>query len=296
MQLLHPFSKKVVHLPPFTKLPYAFGTQTDENGVLSYQFGRIMNEHISDWSPNNARDLLLFKAITSSNPDPDSSHSPIVIIINMENSRRSLSYRRPGKDVYWSRVPGFHLNYDDFTFYKGDFYVLDCNGEVGIVKGLDGDGSSPFISPLSLREYDDTLEAGEESLYNLVATSTDLLKVIRDYNDWVDEDSESYGTTKGFRVFKLDFSCTKAPKWVVTKNIGDCALFLGTNNSFSVVPSDFPGCRCNCIYFTSHDVETLDYSGHDKGIFSLDDCMIEGVCPIDCKTICPRPLWYSTNP
>ncbi|KAF9592159.1 hypothetical protein IFM89_012588, partial [Coptis chinensis] len=174
LQLLHPFSKKVVHLPPLTKLPHAFGTRTDQNGVLFYLFGDLFRlDEISDWPSNEVRDIFLYKAITSSNPDPDSSHSPIVII--MENNQRSLYYFRSGKDDCWAIVPGLHLNYDDFTFYKGDFYVLDFKGEVGIVKGLDGDGSSPFISPLSLRKCDDMAMAGEESLYYLVATSTDLL-------------------------------------------------------------------------------------------------------------------------
>ncbi|TYH55721.1 hypothetical protein ES332_D09G254400v1 [Gossypium tomentosum] len=38
-------------------------------------------------------------------------------------------------------------------------------------------------------------------------------------------------------------------EWREMKNIGDCALFVGDNNSLSVVASDFCGCQSNCIYF-----------------------------------------------
>ena len=50
-------------------------------------------------------------------------------------------------------------------------------------------------------------------------------------------------------------------KWFEIESLGELALFLGDNSSISVLASNFPGCKPNCIYFT-HD---------EDGLISWDD-------------------------
>ncbi|KAF9588066.1 hypothetical protein IFM89_007307 [Coptis chinensis] len=62
---------------------------------------------------------------------------------------------------------------------------------------------------------------------------------------------------------------------------------VGVNDSFSVVASEFPGCKEDCIYF---------FTGEDKGVFNLQDGTIQTICPSDSKFISPQPIRFSANP
>ncbi|KAA8522322.1 hypothetical protein F0562_013317 [Nyssa sinensis] len=57
---------------------------------------------------------------------------------------------------------------------------------------------------------------------------------------------ENYGSF-GFQVLELN---VRNGKWVKVESLGNRALFLGCNSSFSVEASDITGCKANCIYFT----------------------------------------------
>ncbi|KAK8510153.1 hypothetical protein V6N13_103749 [Hibiscus sabdariffa] len=43
-------------------------------------------------------------------------------------------------------------------------------------------------------------------------------------------------------------------KWKEVQSLGGCALFTSDTISFSVVVSNFPRCRSNCIYYTDADL------------------------------------------
>ncbi|KAF8412283.1 hypothetical protein HHK36_000244 [Tetracentron sinense] len=84
------------------------------------------------------------------------------------------------------------------------------------------------------------------------------------YGDCIDEANavHAYQTTE-FRVFEPDLGKSNGGEWVEVKNLGDKALFLGHSYSMSIVASDFPNCKANCIYFTDDLEET--YYGHPDG-------------------------------
>ncbi|KAF9614318.1 hypothetical protein IFM89_018071 [Coptis chinensis] len=155
----------------------------------------------------------------------------------------------PRKDESWNSIQGDY-HYSDITFYKGNLYALRCTGEVDVVNGL--------------HNYDVSSTAPAASLVGSVGQ-----------NEWGDSD-RNYLVVSNNDLLKLNFS---ESKWLEVEGVGDLALFLGSNDSFSVVVSDFPGYRGNSIYF-SDDNFSKEY-GHDKGIFNLKDGSIEKIFPID---------------
>ncbi|KAK8555016.1 hypothetical protein V6N13_103747 [Hibiscus sabdariffa] len=54
-----------------------------------------------------------------------------------------------------------------------------------------------------------------------------------------------------FKVWRMKYY---GWKWMEMQSLGDCALFISDAISFSVVASDFPGCRPNCIYYIDADL------------------------------------------
>ena len=55
------------------------------------------------------------------------------------------------------------------------------------------------------------------------------------------------------------------------KSLGDEALFVGDNQSMSILASNFPGCQPNSIYFTddSIDVFAIKNTYRPKGPFDM---------------------------
>ncbi|KAL5720238.1 hypothetical protein ACHQM5_012920 [Ranunculus cassubicifolius] len=303
MQLVNPLSRKVLNLPALTNSPDVVGTIVSENRGVFYRVSGYLNrESYADWhqSAVDLRESFIYKAITS--PESDSMvQTPIVVCLPLKLA--NLFFCRQG-DESWTTIDCQNNRYSDITFFNGDLYALCMSGEVDIVRGLVG--FSPPITSL-FASISMTHDWRQTNNY-LVASSTELLQVVRFYSIWVcpenvrtelhirgdyrDEVMSVYSGcrfTEKFSVFRLDFT---AQTWVEVKNLGDRALFVGSNDSFSVVASEFPECRGNCIYF-SDDLKMRHFNGHDKGMYSLDDDKIEKICPINSKYICPRPFWYS---
>ncbi|PIA42712.1 hypothetical protein AQUCO_02000279v1 [Aquilegia coerulea] len=70
-------------------------------------------------------------------------------------------------------------------------------------------------------------------------------------------------------VYKLDFD---SMKWIELFDLGDYALFVGTNASFAVLTCDNPKIKRNSIYFTDDQDDCYrneDGGGHDMGIFDF---------------------------
>ncbi|KAF9594127.1 hypothetical protein IFM89_028381 [Coptis chinensis] len=136
MQLLHPFTRKVVQLPALTEFPYSVGTRFSEEEGFLYQLQESLDdtENISEVNSDYMRDFHIYKAVTS--PGLTNSSQPTVVIA-IPMVYRQLYFCRPGKDSKWKRVIGKTAYYSDVTLYKGDFYAVRHTGEVDVVKNLD---------------------------------------------------------------------------------------------------------------------------------------------------------------
>ncbi|XP_059635928.1 uncharacterized protein LOC132278127 [Cornus florida] len=88
--------------------------------------------------------------------------------------------------------------------------------------------------------------------------------------EWENHSLHNRDATLGFDVHKFDFDHNK---WEHVECLGDQALFVGLNTSFSISTCDYPQLMGNSIYFTD------DLHGHDNGVFHLEDGCIKPCYP-----------------
>ncbi|XP_019226064.1 PREDICTED: putative F-box protein At1g65770 [Nicotiana attenuata] len=201
------------------------------------------------------------KAVLSANPSQTSDYVLMVI----EGPNRFLSFWRPG-DLLWTRIgSGTSFQHvSDVVYFDGLFYTVAYGGCVYVcdVAGF-GPAKTHFVAKLP-RDPD-----AEYSV------------------KW------TYQTTN-IQVFQVDLA---VGKMIETRDLGDRAFFLGANASLSVQASQFPGIKCNHIYFTDNclieHTEFEEGGGSDMGVFNLADGSFqphyEG---ISLSRVCP-PLWVT---
>ncbi|KAK4843861.1 hypothetical protein QYF36_023305 [Acer negundo] len=104
-----------------------------------------------------------------------------------------------------------------------------------------------------------------------------------------EDESKSNYETYAFQIFEVDLSSNT---WKEVKNLGNKALFLGDNSSFSIEVLDVTRCKSNCIYFTDDCRESYcspDFCGRgggkDMGIYNIQDKSIE---PYIRKVVCGK--------
>ncbi|XP_043708185.1 F-box protein At2g26160-like [Telopea speciosissima] len=288
IQLLHPFTRAQIQLPPLTAFPSRLPVPLHQ--------GKEFAGHL--------RDYYIHKAIVGF---CSSESEAIVMAIRKEDDQ--LAFCRPGKDLRWTVFEGYLRRSHDVIFYKEQFYTVKGSGRVFMVSGLED--ASPQLTLVGHRP---TKPSYPSRLY-LVESSGDLLMVYRflDLYLYVDDDddedvvvdSDDDGTepvrlphrTVNFEVYKLDLG---EGNWVEVDNLGDRAVFVGYNDSFSVSASEFPGCRGNCIYFTDDYFEGYNRQKHgalDMGIFDLGDGTVEPLVGRNqIHYFMPPLVWFSTNP
>ena len=89
-----------------------------------------------------------------------------------------------------------------------------------------------------------------------------------------EEEEERKSVTESFKVHKLllnDQTKGSLEEHVEVKNLGDEALFVGDNQSMSILASNFLGCQPNSIYLTddSIDVSAIKNTYCPKGPFDM---------------------------
>ncbi|KAH7851022.1 hypothetical protein Vadar_006202 [Vaccinium darrowii] len=104
--------------------------------------------------------------------------------------------------------------------------------------------------------------------------------------------------TTAFRVFKLETSSSE-PKWIGVKDLDGGAIFLGLNQSFALSKSNLMGHRGDRIYYTDDDIcshKLHVYSGHDMGVFNLEDSKFETLCLTESESVKPPAVWITPMP
>ncbi|XP_059668962.1 uncharacterized protein LOC132314064 [Cornus florida] len=165
-----------------------------------------------------------------------------------------------------------------------------------------------FSSPQTIQEMKDYQSSHRQICYfvkHLVESSGDLLLVIRFFilesvseEDQFEDlyDKPMFHRTLRLDVHKLNFDLNK---WEPVACLNDRALFVGYNHSFSLSTRDYPELSENSIYFTEYSEEEGIYpnTGHDNGVFHLEDKSITYYCTHDWKLIelhsfwVPSPVW-----
>ncbi|KAF6154294.1 hypothetical protein GIB67_026750 [Kingdonia uniflora] len=202
-------------------------------------------------------ELTIIHATLSSHPTltRDSEDQFVVMALVGDNwDYARLAFCKPGDDN-WTIIQGAE-DCTDLSYCNGLLYCLNSCKKLVIVCDI---GTSSVVTQIDLPE-----SCGEYCHLYLRESSEELLllKARMKNNRLV-----------GFDVFRLDQSSSK---WYEVKSLGDRTIFLSYLGSISLLASNHPGTKPNCIYFLP--VHFKEY----YGVFSLEDDGIENF-PLDAK-------------
>ncbi|KAL6181056.1 hypothetical protein ACLB2K_047714 [Fragaria x ananassa] len=188
---------------------------------------------------------------------PSSPSSKSDYLVMAVNRWKRLAFCRPGGDG-WTIVNEEHVNhpaYHDITYYKGQYYIVDAEGQVWVCDIDDPkQARKRALNGHPIPVKPENFNQGQ--FYYLMESGGVLLTV--------------QCTTKNyerryFRVFEVPFDNGDWLDSEVT-NLGNRTLFLGSCSSFSVEASTYSGCKTNCIYFN----QPL-YGCSNFGVFTMED-------------------------
>ncbi|KAG5568732.1 hypothetical protein H5410_064246 [Solanum commersonii] len=208
---------------------------------------------LRDWEPTHENSYVsINKIILSANP---SFSSDFVVIISYSRHKSYLACWRPG-DLFWTPIDDVDEFGElwDIHYFNGQFYMITSSG----VWVIDEDYEPQLV--IQKNNY------GPRKQLYLVEVSGVLLLVSQfcKYDGFFG----SY-TTYDFRVWKLDLIRRKAKE---IKVLGDSAIFLGRNGSFSIDTSKSIRVKPNHIYFT----DNWKYGdGKDMGAYNFEDGKIQ---------------------
>ncbi|KAL1808635.1 hypothetical protein ACET3Z_025625 [Daucus carota] len=163
INLLHPFSRQQIPLPPLNTFP--------ESKIMT----------VSPVEPSmlaNAFDILIRKVAMSSEPRPKknaATPNPIVMVIYGECS--FLGYARLGEKS-WTNVNISSRRFYDIAFYQGKFYAIDCHGDV-FVCDIDDDSGAEQIKGTKIASCPPKPESGDFDMKYLVESHSGLWLVER---------------------------------------------------------------------------------------------------------------------
>nr|XP_028947443.1 F-box protein At2g26160-like [Malus domestica] len=228
--LVNPFTKETIRLPPLE-------FEAQDMNLWFHPYENFVQKVILSTDPSLNRDNYMVVAIY--------------------RGVCRLAFTKAG-EKYWRSI---HINVTDAVFYKNKIYAVGYR--LGSIFSVDVEKShayrrQPFIQIAPF------IEIGQADWEYLVESiKGDLLQV----RMFAIKDGRTKGSwTESFCVYKVVFDdSNRTIRKVEVKDIGDEALFLGVNHSFSVLASNFVGCKPNCIYHTCK----LNPTG--MNIFNLED-------------------------
>lgn len=234
-------------------------------------------------------DYYVSKATITADPILNANDCIVVVIYA---DKCYMSFIRPGKDTTWTYMDTACHAIDVFQREGGKFYALKLYGSL-VTFNITSESYSdvknfacdvPIVNTI-IRNY--LVDSNEK----------DLLMVER-HCDWEDPDNLHKRFALEFKVFRFNFDKCE---WIEKKTLGDdVALFIGENLAVSVVASNFPGCKQNCIYY-NHD---LDYMSHhdllyDFGVYDMADKSISKPYSEHLMTLLgminQRPIWFTPS-
>ncbi|XP_074276078.1 putative F-box protein At5g55150 [Silene latifolia] len=195
------------------------------------------------WPLHSESYLFMYdKFVLSENPSTNTDY----VLAMIFPANHDLAFWKSG-DKEWTLLNTHNSIFFDITFYKGEFYAVEQHGKI-IAMG----NSSPPARPRLVADLE--FQCTSPDLSYLVESNGVLLLVLRELEDY-----DAYTLELGcFTVCEIDVDTGEATE---KKSLGNRALFLGHNSSFSVEASP-PICKPNCIYYT--DNYEINYLTSDK--------------------------------
>ncbi|XP_049362059.1 F-box protein At2g26160-like [Solanum verrucosum] len=262
MNLLHPFSRKKIHLP-------------SQNALLNFHDGT--GYETNHWGCINL-------AVLSANPSLTSDY---VLMVHFYGPDICLAFCRPG-DLNWTHidVANFTAGVSALVYHKGEFYSMSRSGKVQALEFAGPNTTEqPIVKTLLVVETDENTLNPRVVEYYLVELSGALLLVIQFAISTCDGTNH---TTK-FKLYEVDI--TRGELKEEMKTLGNFSMFLGNNWASCIDSSKYSGVKPNHIYFAD---KWLNYSSYlDMSAYNFEDGKIESFYPGPGRRaqrlICPPP-------
>ncbi|XP_068342711.1 F-box protein SKIP23-like [Pyrus communis] len=192
-------------------------------------------------------DRYVHKATISADPVLNADECIVEVIFG---DGYLLASVRPGKDKTWTYREHRTWHFIDDVVHVGDkVYCVDRSDRLN----LDG----KIIEERIVRKR-----------YLVDLNKKEVLMVKRCFRMERKEGNRrrypSFVTQK-FEIFRWN---SEESKWIEMTSLGDVALFVGANDSASVLTSKLPGCQPDCIYFNS-DWQYIEWNRQDYGVYNL---------------------------
>ena len=181
-------------------------------------------------------DYFVIKATMSADPI---SNSKDCIVMVLYEPLSQLAFIRLGKDTRWTYIDKhgdeIYPWIDDVVLIEDKIYAVDIQSRLW---AFESTSKSTVDVQLVATEIEDRLR----KIYLVGSKKKGLLMIYRfsEYRPFTRE-------SRKFRIFELKSN----DEWIEKNDLGDIALFVGDNDSVSVVASMHSGCQSNCIYFVN---------------------------------------------
>ncbi|KAM5574629.1 putative F-box protein [Rosa sericea] len=251
-------------LNPFTRA-------TRDLSCRGWRFGRSTKLEQGRMIPKReqAPKLILFG-------DPSVNGDNSFMVVAFYTTDSTLGFIRGGQS-FWSSIETMEqYAITDAIFYKGQVYAVDKN--LGRIVSFDVKTCTSGNS-LKAKILTATYMRSSSQSYLVESTKGELLHVRRFLKVQREWGQLTMPVTLTFKVYKLVFDDNGyVVQQVELKTLGDETLFVGDNQSMSVLASSFSWCRPNSIYYTSDSITVEDdYRNFnsccqcDMGIFNLEE-------------------------
>ncbi|KAK3134273.1 hypothetical protein QOZ80_6AG0547120 [Eleusine coracana subsp. coracana] len=240
-------------------------------------------------------DYLYLRALISSDPSSDGSDCVVVLI---HRPRFQLSFARPG-DAYWTwiQAPPDNTEYCDCAFDGGTLYAMRYDGAI---HAFDLHGRPALERQVILRPQVKVTYRSTNYLIHAPWLNC-WLQVWRKMEESTDPAAAAHDCgkkvwkTKSIKVYQVDLV---AQTLVETKDLGEHALFVGSNYSFSLSSTDCPDGQPNHVYYTDNEEHYALYTPQcprDIGVYNMGDGSFHHIQPPCPWSNWPLPSWITPS-
>ncbi|KAF5200130.1 F-box skip23-like protein [Thalictrum thalictroides] len=214
-------------------------------------------------------DGSICKFVLSVNPAVDPNFVVMAIYGGFDGF---LAFYKPGNKA-WNLLDCKDM--DSVVYYKDQFYAMDVFGRTWACNVSSPRSSVSLIVP-ETNDDDVTMRHIVDSFGDLLQVKQILVLKNRTFCNFK------------FEVYKLDQT---ALKWVEIKSLSGRVLFFGYNLCMSLLASDIPGCKPDCIYY-AFDLFIMGKNEEDLAVYSLEDGSTERHYLTDSKIFfSSAPIW-----
>ncbi|KAF6154334.1 hypothetical protein GIB67_026790 [Kingdonia uniflora] len=236
--------------------------------------------------------LHISNATLSSHPTltrDSENHCLVMALVTVEFSSESIVFCKPGDDK-WTVIENVK-DCNDLAYCNGVLYCLSSIKRAVIVCDI---ATSSVVEQIDLPNSFE-----KRGRCYLIESFGELLLLRAHFGQRyaLGDERVALGDDRvvGFDVFRLDQS---SRKWSEVKSLGDRTIFLSRRSKISLLASNHPGTKPNCILFLVGNSILFLLGGKRYTVFSLEDNSTEEF-PFDAKLndqdSLLLPVWFTPS-